>query len=146
MTKLLLAQYQLEYETTNISIDELCEEYSITKEDLKGHEEWKKKDLLLTTTPPPPDNISIPATQALVKPSLEEPEDIKAQIAEFKKNTVQHCLTFSKTDIRFAEIKEIKDMVSVIDSIEKSYEKNQNQGPTINVLVQNIMGSMQDDC
>lgn len=42
MTKAILDKLQIEYETTDITIDSLCEKYSLDKADLKGHQKWTR--------------------------------------------------------------------------------------------------------
>jgi len=42
MTKALLKNIQIEYEHTNTSIEELCEQYGCTTKDLKGYTKWEK--------------------------------------------------------------------------------------------------------
>ena len=50
MNKILLKSYEIEYKTTNISINDLCDKYQITTKDLKGHKKWEK-NLLNPQTP-----------------------------------------------------------------------------------------------
>lgn len=42
MTKAILDKLQVEYETTDITIDSLCEKYQLDKTDLKGHQKWTR--------------------------------------------------------------------------------------------------------
>ena len=141
MTKLLLTQYRLEYETTDITKDELISKYSIDPTTLKGHEDWIKPHQLGPEDYPSQELVTVDnrLTTKEVKAS------VKDNISEFKELAMEHCLTFMKNDVRFAEVKEFKDIVSIVTSIESS-GKDDTTGTTINVLVQNITEGFRDDC
>ena len=52
-----------------------------------------------------------------------------------------------REDVEFAEIKEFKDVVAIVDSIEKSYKDTKDpQGTTINIAIQNLVEKFSDDC
>lgn len=142
MTKLLLTQYKLEFEHTDSTINDIVEKYNLNLEDLKGHELWVKggdQHNDITIAPTTIDQTALPAT--LVDTSLEE------QIANFKEKAMAHCLTFMEKDVRFAEVKEFKDIVSIVDSIDKSLRADADTSTTtVNVLVQNITEGFKDDC
>lgn len=129
----LLQLYKKEYEQTDITIKELCEKYDITTKQLKGYTKWTKeiKDPIVTQTPS--HEASQPTNQIL--------DDIE----EFKKLAVRHAVNFIKEDARFAEVKEFKDMVAIVDTIEKSYKNQTEQGPTINIAIQNLVERFKDD-
>jgi hypothetical protein len=44
------------------------------------------------------------------------------------------------------ETKELKDLVAVLDTLEKSLKGTAEAVPTVNIMVQNIMSEFQDDC
>jgi hypothetical protein len=164
--------YKAEYEQTPISVAQLLDKYDITLADIPNHREWHKEgepapivkptrkkkqkvidkvlasievkqevviqqEVLPTIVPSPPP---VPVTTAT--------EDQLAKIANFKELALDHCITFMSQDAKFAEVKEFKDIVAIVDSLEKSYQKvDPDAGkPTINILVQNLMERFSDDC
>ena len=140
----LLLTYQAEYETTpDLTIAMLCDKYSVETKQLKGYTKWKKResevDIIATT-----DIIATPAlaTDIIVK----DKADLLNDIDEFKQMAVKHAIEFMHNDIGFAEVKEFKDMVAIVDSIEKSYVVKDDTGPTINILIQNLAEKFKDDC
>jgi hypothetical protein len=70
------------------------------------------------------------------------------KIARFKELAVQHCITFMERDAKFSEVKEFKDIVAIVDTLEKSYQKvDPDAGkPTINIMINNLMERFKDDC
>jgi hypothetical protein len=70
------------------------------------------------------------------------------KIANFKELALDHCIRFMSQDAKFAEVKEFKDIVAIVDSLEKSYQKvDPDAGkPTINILINNLMERFKDDC
>jgi len=160
MTKILLQSYKNEYQTTPISIEDLCIKYSLDIEELKSKTDIDKWEKLYT----PPETINEAEAEEhldiIVLPEnkldksetkiLTTKEEILEDIDEFKKKAVKECLRFIKDDARYAEVKEFKDMVAIVDSIEKSYKNSDtNEGTTINVLIQNLTQKFKDtpdDC
>ena len=72
---------------------------------------------------------------------------LRIDIDEFKELAIRHCIKFMKTDASYAETKEIKQVVDIVNSIEaNTFKSNQDSGTTINVLVQNLMQGISDDC
>lgn len=146
MTKALLLSYQLEYEANeDMTIDHLCEKYNITTKDLPGYTKWKhntsKKDPI--TLPQKPQ----PITPTLVPQSPNEaPPTIAQDIEEFKSLAVKKALRFIKDEADYATVKEFKDIVSVVDSIDKSYGPEESTEPQINILINNITSRFVDDC
>jgi hypothetical protein len=143
MNPMLLQSYRIEFETTPITIPELCDKYDLTTKDLKGYTKWKKhaprKDII---TPQKTDIITDSPIES------EESTDIslKGKIARAKELAVDKALEILETPSRFLEIKEFKDVVSVIDTLEKSTKDQKPEGNTTVVLIQNIMNSAMDDC
>lgn len=153
MTKLLLASLRIEYETTSITLNSLCHKHKVKPEQLKGSIEWQKRQGILEdvefeqpiTIEEP---IITPTTIVTTKP--EEPTielTIEDKIKDFKEKAIDAALVFINQDVRFAEIKEFKDMVAIVDSIDSSLKKpSANNAPTINILVQNLAERYKDDC
>jgi len=148
MENSLLLSYQIEYETTDITLTEIQQKYSIPS-DKTTH--WKKRteprDVILVPGTTTSDN-PVPKTTISDKNIVtteDSHEDLMADIDTFKKEVVAKALDFIKNHAQYAEVKELKDMVAIVDSVEKSY-KDTNTGPTINVLIQNLTERLKDDC
>jgi hypothetical protein len=107
-------------------------------------------------------SIIVPATIETIPSLPEEPaqpeepntevcpnlDNQLSKIANFKELALDHCLTFMAKDAKWSEVKEFKDIVAIVDSLEKSYQKvDPDAGkPTINILIQNLVERFQDDC
>ena len=142
MTKLLLTQYRLEYETDHdITVEEIVTKYKLDINDLKGHEEWVKGGLWHHSD-------IVPSEPIVTKPTLVTigAEGLQENIDSFKRQALEHCLRFMSNDARFAEVKEFKDIVAVVDSIEKSIKGTSDTGPTVNIVIQNLAEKFSDDC
>jgi len=139
----LLLSYQMEYEATpDFTIEDLCIKYDVKTKDLKGHTKWTKQS-------EQPPVISEVIDKPIVKPRDIVPkttEELLADVEDFKHLAVAHAVKFMREDARFAEVKEFKDMVAIVDSIEKSYKDTKEQGPTVNILIQNLAEKFKDDC
>lgn len=174
MTKILLKSYKKEYETTDISVENLCLKYDLNIEDLRGCEEWAKdsEPIDILTEPIEAEVITtisaeVEENQDIIVPTIvgsditpSNPSDstevtstqkkILKDLETFKLGAVKECLRFIKNDARYAEVKEFKDMVAIADSIEKSYKDVQDPaGHTINILIQNLnqrFKEVPDDC
>lgn len=163
----MIEAYKAEYETTNITLEALLEKYELTKEDIPGHETWiaynskpvivtkptktkkvKPIDKILATIDKP---IEVPLKAAVV-PSIDivttGTEAQLAKIANFKELALDHCIRFMSQDAKFAEVKEFRDIVAIVDSLEKSYQKVDPEAgkPTINIMINNLMERFKDDC
>lgn len=165
MTKMLKKSYQREFETTNINIDDLLQKYSLDLEDLEPIDNWTK-----TYEEPQPldaelieiisadselhNNIVLPPTAEAnnipTTPEVKSKETILLDINKFKQKAVKEAIRFMDKDVDMAEIKEFKDMVAIVDSIEKSYTADKtNDSTTINILIQNLQQKFKDtpdDC
>lgn len=145
MNPMLLQSYRIEFETTPITIPELCDKYELTTKDLKGYTKWKKPKQKIIT-PAKTDIITAPTSAVESKESLEDDLSLKGKIARAKELAVDKALEILETPSKFLEIKEFKDVVSVIDTLEKSTKDQRPEGNTTVVLIQNIMNSSLDDC
>jgi hypothetical protein len=129
--------YRAEYESTPITLEELATKYSLTQEDLKDASTWKAYS--------PPATI-VPAPRTLRAPAPTTSDlTVTEKIEKFKEDALEHCLTFMSQQAEFAEVKEFKDIVAIVDSIEKSYKSTKDTGPTINIMIQNLMERFSDD-
>ena len=138
----LLLTYQAEYEQSpTMSIEDLCNKYSLDIKQLVNHDKWTKR---VKIAPPYTQTIVTPERQQLA--NTKEPEDIKSKIANFKELAIEHALSFMKNDAKYAEVKEFKDMVSIVDAIEKSYNDKVDTSTTINIAIQNLVEKFNDDC
>ncbi len=138
----LLLTYQAEYETTpDFTIANLCEKYDVTTKQLSGYTKWSKRS---EPSVEPEANIVPAIARNLPIPS--NTEELLDDVENFKRLAVAHAVKFMKNDAEFAEVKEFKDMVSIVDSIEKSYKGIADTGPTVNILIQNLTEKFHDDC
>jgi hypothetical protein len=165
----LLLTYQMEYENDqDITLEELCEKYDLQKKQLKGYTRWKKA--IIEIEPAPPEEPKVPTAEDIVlEPEIVIPEksmgtlqvgrmlapleipkdreELLKDIEDFKGLAVAHAVKFMKNDAEFAEIKEFKDMVAIVDSIERSYRDVKDPtGTTINIAIQNLVSRFTDDC
>jgi hypothetical protein len=136
----------------HLAIEQIKEAYSLTNEDLPGHETWlakrkrtKKIDKILEAT------VVKPVIPQVAKPSLPVAEAEETQlekIEKFKELALDHCIRFMEKDAQFSEVKEFKDIVAIVDTLEKSYQKaDPDSGkPTINIMINNLMERFKDDC
>ena len=128
----LLLKYQAEYENTpDLTINQMCKSYDISTKQLPGYTKWTKR-----TCSTIPTNLS---DDNLVKPSIND------SISEFKDLAMAHALKFMHNDAEFAEVKEFKDMVSIVGTIEASLKDNKPDN-VINIAIQNIVKDFKDDC
>jgi len=163
LPEILTEMYRNEYETTDITKEELCLKYSIEHSNIPDIDSWTKptndesqepkttidnSDIILDTTIVTPTldtkKIKKLASSKLVKTPAEPA--VADKIKDFKEFAIDHALHFIKHDAEFAEVKEFKDMVAIVDSIEKSYKDTKDQGPTVNILIQNLAEKFKDDC
>jgi len=156
----MLLAYKAEYEHTDISIPDLLKKYQLDKGDIEGHEEWMKSGDLVTTllaqTKGKKQNIVDKMLTRIESNTVQPVTHIEnivmvdhiASIDEFKTLALAHCLKFMRKDAQFSEVKEFKDIVAIVDSLEKSYQKADPDAgkPTINILINNLMERFQDDC
>lgn len=153
--KHLLLSYQHEYETTPMTIEDLEHKYDITLSK-EQTQDWNKPQTASKTTKPVVLDV-LPQTSDApqpIKPNLVSqktndpmPTELKTSIEEFKSLAVTHCLSQVK-QAQFLEVKEFKDLVAVVDSVEKSYvSKDKGDAPIqVNFVVQNLLGRYADDC
>lgn len=135
------------------AVDKLHSQYTLEPEELAIANSWevvvtKSKPVRAKKAKEPIAAEVLPVTLPSTTPvDSEIVPDTKEKIAQFKELALDHCLTFMKKDARYAEVKEFKDIVAVVDSIEKSYDKSKGtDAPTINILVQNLVERFRDDC
>jgi len=170
MTTHRLSLLREEYETTTITIDELCLYHGTPLKELKGYKSWKK----IAQTEPTLDiagfleDESQPeiSTIAIGEPVIEEvaslpaPQppaippvptqtldiaQLKLDIGTCKQLAITRCKDFLTNDAKFAEIKEIKDVVAIVSDIDKSIAGTPQGGTTVNVLINNLIASFRDD-
>lgn len=151
LNPLQLHSYRIEYETSDISIEHLKLKYNIPDEYTLDTSKWAKRNQPITPSEViilPPVDEAPPELPPDTSSSAEIIEMLE-NIHEFKKLTIQKALSFMKDDSEWAEVKEIKDMVAIVDSVEKSIRPqapDKPAGVTIQVLVQNLMSEFKRDC
>ena len=152
MTDTLLLSYQIEYETTSISLEDLKEKYNLTDKDLKGSSTWVKSindnnPNTDTIVPNTNDKTIVPNTNTIVPTNNSNVEfdnsKFERDIQSFKEQALKYCKDFMALEAAHASTKEVKDIVAIIASIEP---KQQAQSTTqVNVLVQNLAERFKDD-
>lgn len=168
MTTHRLSLLREEYETTSITIDELCLYHGVLLKELKGYKNWKKRtdieevdvshllvselpepvieEVQQTTTPPitQPQTTTLPAA---IDNDSDIIEEIRADIKTCKRLAMVRCKEFLTNDAKFAEVKEIKDVVSIVNDIDKSLQVVKvADGATVNVYINNLINNFRDDC
>ena len=134
----LLLTYQAEYETTpDLTISDLCQKYNIETKQLKGYTKWKKRE----ETNKLPKREDTNNSTVLV----DDKENLLKDIDTFKSLAMTHALNFMRNDIEFAGVKDFKDMVSIVGTIENSLKDTKPEN-TINIAIQNIVKEFKDDC
>lgn len=166
----LLLTYQAEYENTpELTVEQICEKYCVNQGQLKGWQTWEKvipDDIesmpqvevldakVDTSTSIDSQRLPRIAIQQLPDIPLDtqltiEDTPVLKDIAQFKELAVAHALKFMRNDAEFAEVKEFKDMVAIVDSLEKSYVAKKNPDDakiTVNIAIQNLVERFRDDC
>lgn len=168
MTAHRLSLLREEYETTIITIDELCLYHGTPLKELKGYKSWKKiaqtaeaiditsfledeTPLPIATTEPVIEEVTeLPLPQPPTLPSVPQPQSLdiaqlKLDIGTCKQLAITRCKDFLTNDAKFAEIKEIKDVVAIVSDIDKSLASIPQGGTTVNVLINNLIASFRDD-
>lgn len=166
MTTHRLSLLREEYETTTITIDELCLYHGVPLKELKGHKSWKKiaqaeptidiasfledeglaTTLTIATSEPVIEEVaSLPTMPATPQPDTLDIAQLKLDIGTCKQLAITRCKDFLTNDAKFAEIKEIKDVVAIVSDIDKSIAGTPQGGTTVNVLINNLIASFRDD-
>lgn len=171
MTTHRLSLLREEYETTTITIDELCLYHGVPLKELKGHKSWKKIAQAEPTIDiasfledegqlPAPSTIDSPVIEEVASlpsaptqpalPAITQPDtldiaQLKLDIGTCKQLAITRCKDFLTNDAKFAEIKEIKDIVAIVSDIDKSIAGTPQGGTTVNVLINNLIASFRDD-
>jgi hypothetical protein len=145
LNPLQVRSYRIEYESTDISIEHLRMKYKIPEG--LDTSSWKKQSIAIL---PPVPIEPLPANPA----PLEEDQpniviEMLDDILTIKQSAIARIKTWMADDAEYAEVKEFKDMLAVVDGIEKSIRPQapaKAEGVTIQVLVQNLMQEFQRDC
>ena len=178
MTAHRLSLLREEYETTSITIDELCLYHGVLLKELKGYKNWKKHanieevdvshllvseveepqapvledDPVIEEVPKASTPPIITTTQATTLPAVIDNdtdivEEIRADIKTCKRLAMARCKEFLINDAKFAEVKELKDIVSIVNDIDKSLQVVKvADGPTVSVYINNLINNFRDDC
>jgi len=170
LSNTLLLSYQIEYQTTDITILELCEKYNISTKDLKGYTKWEKENLpeveaeetivtdIQTITEPTTlveeSKTIVTDIQTITEPLGIEPDSntnsevdkLRDDINSFKTKAMAECLRWMDNDAEYGEVKEFKDIVSIVDKLEQSIsdKKPENETPQIQIQINNIMSKYAD--
>lgn len=146
--------YKAEFETSNISIEDLLTKYNITKEELGSTTMWEKRAGVGIV----PDSTY--KRKDIIKPEiapntgqdiivLDKEEDFLDIIQDTKKLALTSTKQFFEDyDTDEVTTKEFKDMVGVLKDLESGelIRQGKDTGPTVNILIQNLTEKFQDDC
>ena len=137
--------YRAEYETDpDITIDELCAKHNIERTALGPTHDWQKVIDLPTSSVVPTQPSEVISTQTL---DTKDATDVspKDMIDSFKQITLSEALYRMKTEANTLAIKDMRELVALVDVIDKSYNKSSDTN-TINIVVQNVISKYVDDC
>lgn len=143
--------YEAEYNTTNITKAELCDKYNISMSDLAHIKEPQQE---LETTPSivvvdepkqTQTNIQTHTNTSLTTEDNSEAGEFLTSIYAFKTAALKeaHSQLVGNYEL---DSRELKNLVSTVDILEKSVTKTDGAGNTVNIMVQNIMNKYDDDC
>jgi len=142
MTPTQVKAFQIEYETSDITISDLCTKYKIDQADLEGHQGWEKRNTTLDIFNTTPASNATLGTISLAT----NKEELQEQIDSFKYLAVHEAITNLKENKQFMEVKEFKDLVTIVNSVEDSIK---DKGPTtinnIQLQFNSLIGRYSDD-
>jgi len=141
--------YEREFYATNITKAELCDKYNISMSDL-AHIKEPELETELETTPATVVNEpkqTLPAKQTQTQPTTNSSEEgeFLTSIYSFKKAALEEARSQLVSNYEL-DSRELKNLVSTVDILEKSVTKTDGAGNTVTIMVQNIMNKYNDDC
>lgn len=139
LTELCRAEYETD---PNITIDELCDKYNIERSALGPTNDWQKV-IDIPTTPLVPAEI-IPSNTITPLDTKATPTN-KDIIDEFKNLTITEALQRMRNEASGMSVKDMKELVALVDTIDRSYHKSTDSNQ-INIVVQNVISRYVDDC
>ncbi|MGE4420532.1 MAG: hypothetical protein AB7D38_11990 [Sulfurimonas sp.] len=144
ISKAMLKSLEVEFTTSFYSIEDLEAKYSIELSPT-DYKYWKKapefnSDLVIA------DTVNVPATTTQLDTMTDdlckiELKILKAELVKKVKDKIKDLDSYS-------EVKDIKDLASVIDTLEKSYDKPEKSTSQVNITVQiaNLIAKYEQDC
>lgn len=141
--------YKAEFETSNITLEELHSKYNIDPEQLGDTSSWEKRSSAVTVMAEeqPP---KMPRDKQIEPAHLVEDEtNFLDTIQETKRLALTSTKEFFENyDTEEVTTKEFKDMVGVLKDLESGelIRQGKDSGPTVNILIQNLTERFQDDC
>lgn len=141
---MLTQVYKREYETTPISLADIKAKYNI--KDTVDTSDWTKsivssKAILAQAQPSVPQT---PHNNSLVS-SSDEDYNLQDDVDKAKKLIVKNALDILVHDTNDITIKEFKDVVSIIDTLDNKKDTNNSQ-TNITIAIQNLVKGFNDDC
>lgn len=146
LTELCRAEYETD---PDITIDEICSKYNIERSALGPTNDWQKV-IELDSAPtesntPVPITILDPKDSTITTPATKEVSNNKDLIDEFKSITLGEALNRIKAEGSEMSVKDMKELVSLVDTIDRSFHKSTDANQ-INIFVQNVISRYIDDC
>lgn len=152
LTELCRAEYETD---PYITIDEICDKYNIEKTALGPTNDWQKViDTPLTKSQQVESNLAPTESNTPVPITILDPKDKsitkevssnKDLIDEFKSITLGEALNRMKAEGSEMSVKDMKELVSLVDTIDRSFHKSTDANQ-INIIVQNVISRYVDDC
>jgi hypothetical protein len=96
-------------------------------------EDWSKITSLTTTND----------THAIIELDI---DSMKKNIGECKTLALHHCLSWMRTSAEHAEIRELKDVVNIVATIEDSLSDTNDTSGNVNILISTLGDRLVDDC
>ncbi|RLC19722.1 MAG: hypothetical protein DRH56_11005 [Deltaproteobacteria bacterium] len=131
---MLNAIYKKEFETTAISLPDLHLKYDIDTP-LQNTDTWVKTFTLPISVQTEPSSIT---NTSLVD------YDRQQDVDKAKQLIMKEVLSKLVHDINDMEIREFKDIVSIVDSMDD--KKAEDKSVSVNILIQNLVKGFSDDC
>lgn len=143
----LIKAYKIEYESSDISLDALFAKYGLeegcidTSEWIKKYEEVEKDPVEVDVI----EDTDLPIDNKEVSTATNHQQKL---INDCKKAAIELAHEFfTNFDPAINSVKDFKDMVAAVDSIDKSYKNDKSDDKlNINIVMQNVIEKFKDDC
>ncbi|MDX9738881.1 MAG: hypothetical protein RBT33_00750 [Candidatus Dojkabacteria bacterium] len=140
---------QKEWENSSVSIEDLLTLNGLQRAQVPGIDTWKRKDSIIVTGEIVPTSASAGITEENLK---ERTTALLDRIFYAKEQAVNIAISYLEENIKkeraqYIETKEFKDIVTVIDTVERSVVGDKDsKKPSVAILVQKLLDSVEDDC
>lgn len=143
LTPTLLKSIEIEYMTTNLTIEELEAIYNVNIPP-DNYRNWKK------VPEPPKEPTILPDLVEHVDTTLEltDLDEIKNKIKTMKSDLLEKVGIRIDSLDEYSDIKDLKDLVSTLDMLEKSYDDKKTATNVTNITMQfaALISKYEQDC